>query len=126
MSSKNNPQDNNPAMPDHGSARIKPPRALLAAVIIMGVLLVVGFIVVIATVISRVSQSGEKNTASGTTSVPLAVETLIPANSQIRSMQVNGNTLAVHIAPKSGNGGQIVIYDIKRGKEHARFILRQK
>jgi amino acid transporter len=126
MSLKNNPRENNPAMPDQHMEKVKPPRALLAAVIIMGVLLVVGLIVVIATVISRVSQSGGKNTVSGTTSTPLAVETPIPANMQVRSMQINGNNLVVHIGPKTGGENQFIVYDIKRGKEHARFILKQK
>ncbi len=126
MNLKNHSRNNNPAEPDQDVARVKPPRALLAAVIIMGVLLVVGFIVVIATVIFRVSQSGEKNTASGAITAPLAVETLIPAGTQIRSLQLNGNNLVVHITPKSGEGGEIIVYDIKKGREHARFTLKPR
>ena len=126
MSIKKQSRGQHPAAPDQEAGEVRPPRILLAAVIIMGVLLVVGFIVVIATVISRVSQSGEKNTASNPSSAPRTVKTLIPANTQIRSLQVNGNNLVVHIAPETGKGGQIIIYDIKRAKEHARFILRQK
>ncbi len=129
MNSLNQPvKDNN----EDGAAGEKPksPRALLAAVIIMGVILVVGFTVVISTIIYRVSNAGaimaKQQPVTPATQITKRIETLIADGSQIRAMELNNTHLVVHIAPEASGRGEIIIYDIRKGIEQTRIILKTR
>ncbi len=130
MNSLNQPvKDNN----ENGLAageKPKSPRALLAAVIIMGVLLVVGFTVVISTIIYRVSNAGaivaKQPPITPAANVTKRIETLIADGSQIRAMELNNTHLVVHIAPEASGRGEIIIYDLRKGIEQTRIILKTR
>ena len=89
-------------------------KALLAVVIILGVLLIAGFVLVIATIVIRVSQSGTEGTGKGAGRPPSAViESAVPLGAKVQGMTLSNGQLAVHVLPRKGPA-EILVYDVKK------------
>ena len=97
------------------------PRFLKGLVIVMGVLLVVGFIVVFATIIYRaVNLPSSKSSSSagggfGELSIP------VPPDARVERMVINGNRL--HVQTTSASGDQILVMDTRTGAFLGRVLL---
>jgi hypothetical protein len=100
-----------------------PPRGLKTAVVIMGVLLIVGFIIVFGTIIYRVVAPGdEAGDAAAPRGVYGAVDVALPAGAAIVSTGVSGDRAVVRI--RAGDGTEsLVVLDLRRGHELGRFRL---
>jgi hypothetical protein len=88
-------------------------RMLRIAVIAMGVVLVLGFVAVIARIVYLVNRGGE--------TVPVASQPIqetarlaLPAGASVRHISLAGQRLAVHYEGSGGSG--IVILDLQTGK----------
>lgn len=92
-------------------------RMLRIAVIAMGVILVLGFITVIARIVYLVNRSNETTTVVSHQAARLA----LPAGASVRSMSLAGHRLAVHY--EGPGGGGIVILDLQTGKPVSRVEI---
>ncbi len=99
--------------------------ALKAVVIILGVLLIVGFIVIITTIALRVANLDEAEpTASPETITPppLPVDIALPQGAKIVRFDTDAGRLAVHInyanAPEKE---EILIFDLATGRQLAKI-----
>lgn len=89
-------------------------KVLLAVVIILGVLLIAGFVLVIATIVIRVSQSDGDGTGKRAAAASAAViESPVPDGAKVMSMVLSSGQLAVQVQPKSGPV-EILVYDVKK------------
>lgn len=102
-------------------------RALRIAVAVMSLLLVVGFITVIARIIYLTSRPNAPNaaTATATTGAALKPEAVLglPAGGSIKSMSLSGNRLAVHYVSPLGDG--IAILDLEQGRVLSRVSITE-
>ncbi len=90
-------------------------KVLLAVVIILGVLLIAGFVLVIATIVIRVSQSGTDGTAKRKVLPPDAViEQAVPEGAKVQRMTLNNGLLAVHLQSPGGVPSEILVYNVKK------------
>jgi hypothetical protein len=94
-------------------------RVLKIVVIAMGILLVGGFALVMATIVYQASKGGQ----SGAPPMPGGPQTelLIPKDATVTSLSLDGDRLALHL--KSAAGAEIAVIDIKTGKLLARIKL---
>lgn len=97
-------------------------RMLRFAVIAMGVVLVLGFLAVIARIVYLVNRSND-TASSPALSQPLkdAGRLALPAGATVRSMSLSGARLAVHYEGPSGSG--IVILDLATGAPASRIEI---
>jgi hypothetical protein len=88
-------------------------RMLRIAVIAMGVVLVVGFVAVIARIVYLVNRGSDPGT---TASQPIreAARLALPAGASVRHISLAGQRLAVHYEGPGGSG--ILILDLQTGK----------
>lgn len=95
-------------------------KMLKVAVIVMGVILVLGFATVIARIVYLVNRGGETVT---TVSAPVqqAARLALPAGASVRNMSLTGHRLAVHYEGPAGGG--IVILDLESGKPVSRVEI---
>ncbi|MFV2091581.1 MAG: hypothetical protein ACC634_00705 [Hyphomicrobiales bacterium] len=103
-----------------------PARGLKLTVLIMGVLLVLGFVVVFATIVYRVVASGDeaKSPASARGAFG-AVEVAVPAGAQVVATDLRGDRALVRLRVGEGVAGreELLVLDIKRGIVLGRFRL---
>ena len=87
------------------------------AVIGMSLLLIVGFITVIARIIYLTSRPATPVAAATTAGTPIKPEALLdlPANGSVKSLSLSGNRLAVHYVSPLGDG--IAILDLEQGRD---------
>ncbi|XSG83489.1 MAG: hypothetical protein ACPW61_06840 [Methyloligella sp. ZOD6] len=120
-------QDNTPI---EGSAFTpRQVRILKIAVIVMGVLLVGGFLLIIATIAYRATQLGVKKTDKPTETEqmssaprPEAFGVAVPDGAEIADMAVDGDRLALHLKTRSGN--EIMVIDLTSGAVVSRIRLK--
>jgi hypothetical protein len=93
-------------------------RLLKAAVSIMGVLLVVGTMVLVGAIIWKASRL-PATTTTGTAGFE-AFDIAVPAGSTVRSVEMDGDRMAVTIA---GARDEIVVLDLRRGEVVGRIRL---
>jgi hypothetical protein len=95
-------------------------KMLKVAVIIMGIILVLGFATVIARIVYLVNRGGETVT---TVSAPAqqAARLALPAGASVRNISLNGHRLSVHYEGPGGSG--IVILDLETGKPVSRIEI---
>ena len=95
-------------------------RMLRIAVIAMGVVLVLGFIAVIARIVYLVNRGSDTTTA---VSQPIKDTALLalPAGAVVRNLSLSGNRLAVHY--DSPTGGGIVVLDLQTGAPVSRIQI---
>jgi Family of unknown function (DUF6476) len=95
-------------------------RALKVLVVVMGVVLVVGFAVVIAVIAGRVSRGG----SPASTDRPFATKALdIPRGARIEGMTAAPNRLILQLALPDGER-QIVVVDLMTGARLGTIELR--
>lgn len=105
-------------------------RIMKWVVIVLGIALVLGFFTVIGRMVyltSRTDASRDGARTATTTALgakaaaisPLAV----PAGHEVRSLSLDGNRLAVHVAPASGGAGSISVIDLATGAVESRITL---
>jgi hypothetical protein len=97
-------------------------QALKIAVIVMGLLLVGGFVFVLAAIVYQASGGGQ---TGARTSVPLSgveSELPIPKDATVTSLALDGDRLALHL--NSPAGAEIAVIDLKTGKVLARIRLK--
>ena len=95
-------------------------KMLKVAVIVMGVILVLGFATVIARIVYLVNRGGETVTTVSTP-VQQAARLALPAGASVRNMSLTGHRLAVHYEGPAGGG--IVILDLESGKPVSRVEI---
>lgn len=95
-------------------------KMLKVAVIAMGVILVLGFITVIARIVYLVNRSSETTTAVSQP-VQQAARLALPAGASVRNMSLAGSRLAVHFEGPGGSG--IVILDLQTGNPVSRVEI---
>jgi hypothetical protein len=95
-------------------------RLLKIVVISMGLLLVLGFAVVVATIIKRASHPGEA--AAGFAGRFGVSDVHVEPGERVRSMTMTDEKLAVHVG--NDKGEEIVIISVKTGAELGRIRLR--
>ncbi|MFD0986562.1 hypothetical protein [Methyloligella solikamskensis] len=107
-------------------------RILKIAVIVMGVLLVAGFLLIIATIAFQATQMGvEEDTTpaieqasppAGEQKTRKAFDVTIPDGAEVVDMTVDGNRLVLHL--KIAEGGDVLVIDLTDGKVISRIGLR--
>lgn len=104
-------------------------RILKFAVVFMGILLIVGFMVVVITIAYRAVKLGQKadnppaqvvETQGAVTEFDLA----IPSGSSVSRIELDGNRMAVHVT--GGTRNEILIVDVASGKLVGRVKLQQQ
>lgn len=101
-------------------------RLLKIIVIVLGILLVVGFVVVIATIIIRLGSLGEESNA---TSAPAAAISATPetfrlalnGGETIQNFTLDGSRMAVHVS--SPNGARMLIVDLTSGTVIQTYVV---
>ncbi len=93
-------------------------RLLKIIVIVLGILLVVGFVVVIATIIIRLGSLGEESTANSAPAAAIAAtpETFrlpLDGGETIQNFTLDGSRMAVHV--NGPNGARMLIVDLTSG-----------
>ena len=102
-------------------------RMLKIAVIVMGILLVGGFGLVMATIIYQASRLGEK--ASVAPAVPAAAASpqgiiALPKDAVVTSMALDGDRLALHLNFSAGS--EIAVIDVKSGQVLSRIRINRQ
>jgi hypothetical protein len=95
-------------------------RGLKILVVVMGIMLVVGFAVLIAAIAGRMSRSGSTSTTTRTFA-GAAID--IPPGARIEAMTVGPDRLVLALA-LSGGGQQIVVIDLVTGARLSTIELR--
>lgn len=98
-------------------------RALKIAVIVMGILLVGGFGLVMATIVYQASKLGDKKVsapAAAPATLPAAALSL-PQGATVSSMALDGDRLALHL--QTSTGPEIAVIDVVTGKVLSRIKL---
>jgi hypothetical protein len=98
-------------------------RALKIAVIVMGILLVGGFGLVMATIVYQASKLGDKKvSAPAATPATLAAAALsLPQGATVSSMALDGDRLALHL--QTSTGPEIAVIDVVTGKVLSRIKI---
>jgi hypothetical protein len=108
-----------PQTAPQGADELPPARAsrgLKTAVIVMGVLLVVGFIALFSAIAYRAVKSGGRAASFG------EIGAVIGKDAEIGAIDLDGDRLAVQI--KGPRGPEIILFDLSRGRELGRIRLQ--
>ncbi len=89
-------------------------RFLKIAVASMGALIVVGLVLVLATIIGRISSGPETEPAPLATALPADMAELLGPDSEVVSTSVDGNRLALVL--KRPEGIAVVVVDLRSGR----------
>ncbi len=93
-------------------------RALRIAVIVMGVLIVMGLVALIGRIIYLVARPSGQIT-SGVAAMAPQIQTALPAGAVIKTVALTGDRLAVHYETAAGSG--IAIIDLASGRTLSRI-----
>ncbi|MGI9383438.1 MAG: DUF6476 family protein, partial [Methyloligellaceae bacterium] len=99
-------------------------RKLKIAVIVMGVLLVGGFVAVIAAIVYQAGKLGDKQDTLVPTRAPVTAAGgafILPVGAEIMAMALDGDRLALHV--KGPEGAEIVVIDTATGAVVSRVGL---
>lgn len=101
-------------------------RILKIAVVVMGVLLIGGFLLIIATIAFQASQMGlneEMSAAEAPAGLPQeSFEVTVPQGSEIAGIAVDGDRLVLRL--KTATGDEIMVIDLQRGRVISRIGLQ--
>ncbi|MBM3543437.1 MAG: hypothetical protein FJX44_02860 [Alphaproteobacteria bacterium] len=99
-------------------------RMLKIAVIVMGIALVGGFALVLATMVYQASRIA--NESPGKASVPAGMdaELAIPPDATVTSLALDGDRIALHL--QSSAGAEIAVIDLKTGQVLSRVRLKSR
>lgn len=92
-------------------------RLLKTVVTVLGVLLVAGTIVLITAIVYRASKLKSAPPVTG-----FDFKASLPAGAQVKSTQLNGDRLSVHVS--GAQGETIILFNIKKGREIGRIRLK--
>lgn len=102
-------------------------RMLRMAVIIMGVLIVLGLIALVYGIARQARKMAEVRDTPTRVEAPFS-RPLNIGRGRVQSMVLNDGTLAIHVSDGDAGGtaerGEIIIFDIRRGREIGRIPLR--
>jgi len=96
-------------------------RLLKFAVIAMGVVLVLGFVAVIARIVYLVNRGGETTTTAISQPIRDTARLALPAGAVVRNLSLSGSRLAIHYDGPKGSG--IVILDLATGAPASRIEI---
>ena len=102
-------------------------RILKFAVVIMGIMLVVGFMVVVGTIAYRAVKLSQDDPSITETPVKHGFSRLdveVEPDTLISQIELDGNRMAVHVTKDAAD--EILIIDIKRGTLLGRVRLKEK
>jgi hypothetical protein len=94
----------------------------VATVIILGVLLVVGFLVMVGTIIYRMANPKPPQMATGKVTAGPVLDLPMPAGARVRAMTLNEGKLAIHL-DTGKRGEEIVVIDVRKGRELSRIRI---
>ena len=94
-------------------------RVLMFVVIGLGVLLVAGLAVLVATVIMRASGSG-----GGKAAQAVEISLPVPRGAVVEEMVLNGNLLALQLMGVKGR--EVVVIDVRKGRVLRRLRLHER
>lgn len=93
-------------------------RALRIAVIVMGVMIVMGLVAVIGRIIYLMARpSGQAAVAGG--AIRADVTAALPAGAQVRNLSLQGDRIAIHYESAAGSG--IAVVDLASGRTLSRI-----
>jgi Family of unknown function (DUF6476) len=98
-------------------------RMLKIAVIVMGILLVGGFALVMATIVYQASKLGNNTVRSPAAAALAAPEAALslPEDATVTSMALDGDRLALHLQTRAGP--EIAVIDVTTGKVLSRIKI---
>lgn len=99
-------------------------RMLKIAVIVMGVLLVGGFVLVLATMVYQASQIKNESAVKASVPAGMDAELAIPLDATVTSLALDGDRLALHL--QSSAGAEIAVIDLKTGQVLSRVRLKSR
>ncbi len=102
-------------------------RILKIAVIVMGIMLIVGFMIVVVTIAYRAMKLGEDKPSANpavNTHGFSRLDVEVEPDTLISQIELDGNRMAVHVS--KGAADEILIIDIRRGELLGRVRLREK
>jgi hypothetical protein len=100
-------------------------RVLKIVVIVMGILLVVGFGLVMAAIVYQASQLPDKDAPqahAAAVSPEAQTELALPPGAKVTSLALDGDRLALHL--ESSAGPEVVVVDIGTGQVLSRIKLK--
>jgi len=97
-------------------------RVLRVAVIVMGIVLVVGFAFVLSAIVYQASKGRQVGAASGAMPAGTETELPVPKDATITALSLDGDRLALHL--NASAGPEIAVVDLKTGKLIARVRLK--
>lgn len=109
---------------DAGAARAH--RVLLITVIVLGILLVIGFAIVVATIASRIAGGGEEAAApAAAVAVTPAgeYEVALPAGYRVVSVIGEERRLVLHLAGPEGAPDRLMVLDARSGEVVRALVL---
>jgi Family of unknown function (DUF6476) len=99
-------------------------RALKILVVVLGVLLVGGFITLVVVIAGRIAQRQTAPTATQPAPPPFAAAPIeLPAGARIETIAVGPDRIVVHLALPGGNR-ELVIIDLASGRRLGAIPLR--
>lgn len=99
-------------------------RTLKIAVVVMGIMLVVGFVALIAVIAGRVANKQKAIEAGGATTVPFAAAPIdLPAGARIETLAVGPDRIVVDLM-LAGGERQLVVIDLASGRKLGTVPLR--
>ncbi len=96
-------------------------RALRMAVIGMGVVLIVGFLIILARIFYLASRPGALTSAPAAAVLAAEPALALPASASIKSLSLSGNRLAVQYVSPLGDG--VAIIDLETGRTLSRVKI---
>ena len=103
-------------------------KTLKAVVIILGVLLIVGFLVLITTIAYRVINSGEDPSTDISQSIApaqLPADILLPEGAKIAGIEADAGRLFVHVIyPNAASREEILVFDMATGRSLSKIRTR--
>ncbi len=97
-------------------------RLLKIAVIVMGLLLVGGFALVMASIVYQASRLGQSAAPGAAPSPAGETDLSIPKDAELGTLSLDGNRLALQL--KSPGGTEIVVIDLRTGTVLSRVRLK--
>lgn len=94
-------------------------RATKYAVIGMGIVLILGFFIILARIVYLTSRMDASLPPTG------ELQLALPAGTEIKTMALDGHRLALHLAGPGAADRSIALYDIATGRVISRITLQQ-
>lgn len=111
-------EDNDGPLPEGAEPYSRAQKALLAAVVAVGLLIMAGVGVVVFTIVNRLGKLPDTTKEAASATVPLSMPAEsrleLPAGAIVEETVLDGNRLAVRY--RTANGAAIVLFDLTTGR----------